>query len=64
VRSSTRKLSAARRPAASASNAKPMFESVSVPGGTPAGGAVKSTGEVRVKVTYVVDEYLALNVNT
>jgi len=24
----------------------------------------KSTGEVRVKVTYVVDEYLALNVNT
>jgi len=25
---------------------------------------LKSTGEVRVKVTYVVDEYLALNVNT
>jgi len=24
----------------------------------------KSTGKVRVKVTYVVDEYLALNVNT
>jgi len=41
-----------------------MEESVSVPGGTPAGGAVKSTGKVRVKVTYVVDEYLALNVNT
>jgi len=26
--------------------------------------SLKSTGEVRVKVTYVVDEYLALNVNT